>query len=585
MRLRQRNHIATVIDIAREKADNFVFDAPIIASWRRCIDDHGLDPARLQSPVVVPRPQLSEHQERMQEFLSATRHEMESLHQQIAGLGYCVLLADAHGVTVDFIGDNRANSAFRKAGLYPGSTWREESTGTTGVGTCLATAGALTVHQCDHFDATHIALSCTAAPIFDCSGALHGVLNISALCSPQTKCSQFMALRLTKVFAQRVETAYFLHRFKDHWILKLVQYHSQELLLALDQDGRIIGHNQNAKIQLTNSPSKKIIGVPVDDVLSVAVDSLVKFCSAKHAFQQPVSSLATRQAFYMRAVAPPTPGQRASAGSLQRAGRLTALGAIVSGISHELNTPLGNSKLALSSLCERIHDLKASYEQRGLTRSLIEKFLEESMHIAELANSATDKAIAVVDSYKQLASEQAAGDRRLFDLAEVVSGAVKVEANRNGAKAWTVALDIPAGIIMDSYPEAFCTMISHLMRNSVQHGFEGRTCGHISIVAQLEDNGDKEPSRIVLIFSDDGHGIDPSIITRIFDPFFTTRFGRGCTGLGLTITHRLVTALLCGEISVQSTLGTGVSFKHVIPLRLPVRDRVLQVGSAHQIAT
>ena len=72
----------------------------------------------------------------------------------------------------------------RQAGLYLGADWNEARAGTNGTGTCIATGEALTVHQSDHFDATHIPLTCTVAPIFDPTGNLSAVLDISALSSP-----------------------------------------------------------------------------------------------------------------------------------------------------------------------------------------------------------------------------------------------------------------------------------------------------------------------------------------------------------------------------------------------------------------
>jgi transcriptional regulator of acetoin/glycerol metabolism len=55
------------------------------------------------------------------------------------------------------------------------------------VGTCISTGQALTVHLDDHFDATHIPLTCTTSPVFDPQGRLSAVLDISALSSPQNQ--------------------------------------------------------------------------------------------------------------------------------------------------------------------------------------------------------------------------------------------------------------------------------------------------------------------------------------------------------------------------------------------------------------
>jgi transcriptional regulator of acetoin/glycerol metabolism len=196
-------------------------DALIADSWARCVHQHGLDPTRMQEAVILPHHRVREHQERLEEFLGIARHGLEELYRQVAGMGYCVLLTDARGVTVDFIGDLQLDTTLRRAGLYLGSDWSEHHAGTCGVGTAIATGQALTVHQGDHFDATHIPLTCTAAPVYDPLGRLNAILDISALTSPQAKSSQHLALQLVKVYAHRVENANFLRAFRHDWVLKL----------------------------------------------------------------------------------------------------------------------------------------------------------------------------------------------------------------------------------------------------------------------------------------------------------------------------------------------------------------------------
>ena len=123
------------------------------------------------------------------------------------------------------------------------------------MGTCISTGQALTVHQGDHFDATHIPLTCTAAPVYDAQGQLKAVLDISALTSPQPKASQHLALQLVKVYAHHVENASFLHRFRHDWVLRLSAAPqfldmNPEYLLAVDATGRVVGHNRRAQLLL-----------------------------------------------------------------------------------------------------------------------------------------------------------------------------------------------------------------------------------------------------------------------------------------------------------------------------------------------
>ncbi|OYU92406.1 MAG: sigma-54-dependent Fis family transcriptional regulator, partial [Burkholderiales bacterium PBB5] len=187
----QRAHIATVMQVVEDVAARPLATAPragavtvgpagaalrhdaiIRSSWQRCVHQHRLDPTRMQDAVILPQARLRENQGQMEALLQIARHGLEALYQQVAGLGYVVLLTDARGVTVDFLGDLVVQPHLRRAGLYLGADWSEHHAGTCGVGTCISTGQALTVHLDDHFDATHIPLTCPSAPVFGPSGEL-----------------------------------------------------------------------------------------------------------------------------------------------------------------------------------------------------------------------------------------------------------------------------------------------------------------------------------------------------------------------------------------------------------------------------
>jgi transcriptional regulator of acetoin/glycerol metabolism len=316
--LRQQQHIRSVIALAAEGrpalpphlAQLHDPDALIRDSWQRCVHEHKLDPARMQEAVILPSHQVREHRERLDDFLRIARHGLEALYQQVAGLGYCVLLTDARGVTVDFIGDLQLDPSLRKAGLYLGSDWNELHAGTCGVGTALATGQALTVHQDDHFDATHIPLSCTAAPLYDPLGRLNAILDISALTSPQAKSSQQLALQLIKVYASRVENAHFLRCFRREWIVKIhtspefVEI-SPDHLIALDAGGRIIGHNRAAQQLLEAEAGSTVLGLPFDRFFSVRFDELGRFVRSVTGERRAVTLQRSGRVLFLHAVPPP----------------------------------------------------------------------------------------------------------------------------------------------------------------------------------------------------------------------------------------------------------------------------------------
>ncbi|MBN8509658.1 MAG: sigma-54-dependent Fis family transcriptional regulator [Burkholderiales bacterium] len=315
MEQRQREHISAVMRLAGDvlplPADVDAPDPLIRDSWLRCVHEHRLDPTRMQEAVILPQQRVREHQERIEDFLRIARHGLESLYQQVAGMGYCVLLTDARGVTVDFIGDLQLDATLRRAGLYLGSDWSEHHAGTCGVGTAIATGQALTVHQGDHFDATHIPLTCTAAPVYDPLGRLNAILDISALTSPQAKGSQHLALQLVKVYAQRVENANFLRCFRNDWVLKLhgspefVEI-SPDHLVALDAAGRIVGHNRAAQLLLQAEHGSNVLGLRFEQLFNARFDELGRFMRAMPGDRRAVTLACSGRVLFLHAVPPPS---------------------------------------------------------------------------------------------------------------------------------------------------------------------------------------------------------------------------------------------------------------------------------------
>ncbi|WP_342394774.1 sigma-54-dependent Fis family transcriptional regulator [Rhodoblastus sp.] len=319
MRGSQTAHIDELVRAAAER--NSRRDAVIHDSWLRCVTEHKLDPSVLREARILPQAQLREHRDAMDEFLHTARFGVETLYRQVSGLGYVLLLTDANGVTVDFMGDPTFDNHCRRAGLYLGSDWNETHAGTCAVGTCIMTGDALTVHQTDHFDATHIPLTCTAAPIYDPSGNMAAVLDISALRSPEPKASQLLAQQLVVSFANKIETANLLNRFRNEWILRLA--HSPEfadvdpdVVIAVDASGRVIGVNNQARILLNeeapaSDPSRPPRALFISDIFECTVDDFPFYIHSRPSEQRGLRLRRSGSTLFGRALPPPpkkTPG-------------------------------------------------------------------------------------------------------------------------------------------------------------------------------------------------------------------------------------------------------------------------------------
>jgi transcriptional regulator of acetoin/glycerol metabolism len=268
-------HIDTVLSYA---SDSVGHESIITRSWKRCILDYGLDPAKPAPPRFVPRQVLREHQDHADELINVARAGVEQLYRHIAELGYVILLTDSRGITVQFLGDPLDETAHRKTGLYLGADWSENHAGTCAVGTCIKEQQPLTCHHHDHFSAHHIALTCTAVPIFNPQGQLLAVLDISALNSPPSKDSQQFALQLVKQYARMIEDAYFLRRYREAHILCFDRSRefvliNRQYLLAIAGDGSLLAANTAARallaecgLQLPERPSALARRIGIQDL-------------------------------------------------------------------------------------------------------------------------------------------------------------------------------------------------------------------------------------------------------------------------------------------------------------------------------
>jgi signal transduction histidine kinase len=248
---------------------------------------------------------------------------------------------------------------------------------------------------------------------------------------------------------------------------------------------------------------------------------------------------------------------------LARVERMAALGSMVAGVAHELNTPLGNCLLVASTLEEETKTLLRVMDDGAMRRSDLSRYITTASESTKLLLRGLQQSARLVGDFKQVAVDQSSAQRRQFTLLVMLQELAALLHSSLRKTPYTLELDIPANIELDSYPGPLGQVFTNLVNNAVAHGLDGRNEGHMRCFAQQQ--GD----HVLIVFEDNGKGIPPEIINRIFEPFFTTKFGQGGSGLGLSITFNIITNVLGGEIRVSSTLGQGSRFEISIPLVAP----------------
>ena len=251
---------------------------------------------------------------------------------------------------------------------------------------------------------------------------------------------------------------------------------------------------------------------------------------------------------------------------LLRTEKLASLGALVAGIAHELNTPIGNAVTVATTLLDE-HRQFSCKVATGITRSGLDRFLGVVGEAGQIVERNLFRAAELIGSFKQLAVDQSSYQRRPFDLQEVVREITLAMAPSIRRSPYELIDEVPSGLVLDSYPGPLGQILINLINNALLHAFAGRDSGHIRIAAEPA-----EPGWVVLTVSDDGCGISAEHQKRIFDPFFTTRLGQGGSGLGLHIVFSLVVDLLGGRVDVVSAPGQGARFIVRLPVVAPASE-------------
>ncbi len=265
--------------------------------------------------------------------------------------------------------------------------------------------------------------------------------------------------------------------------------------------------------------------------------------------------------------------------NLIAAEKLAALGGLVAGVAHEVNNPIGISLTVASSFARRCDDFAREVDAGPLRRSRLDEFLEGGRDAASQLVANLQRAGELVQSFKQVAVDRSHAERRQFDLKESTDQIVA--SLRPVLKKSQIALtvDVPPGILMDSYPGAYGQVLTNLFLNSVIHAFPDGRAGSVIVEArQLRDDVD------IFVF-DDGVGMSEETQRRALDPFFTTRRNEGGTGLGLHIIFNLVTQQLGGRLTFESRLGWGTRFRisvpRVAPGAAPATEDAAMMDRAH----
>jgi len=239
--------------------------------------------------------------------------------------------------------------------------------------------------------------------------------------------------------------------------------------------------------------------------------------------------------------------------------KLASLGSLVSGIAHEINTPLGIAVSAASYLDTITNEVDKKIEEGTLTKTGLFEYMKNVSEGLSIMNSNLNRAATLVNSFKQISVNQTHESISKFNFKEFIETILISLKHETKIRKIDIQISCDSALVITSYPGALTQIITNLIMNAMIHAFEKDQTGTIQI------NAEERPHQILLLIKDNGKGISDDHLQHIFEPFYTTNRAGGGSGLGLNIVYNLVTGTLKGKIQVESTNGKGTQFLVEIP--------------------
>jgi PAS domain S-box-containing protein len=314
-------------------------------------------------------------------------------------------------------------------------------------------------------------------------------------------------------------------------------------------------------IMITSSPRRMDNGHVVFDGLAIDITERKRHEEKTHELNTLLEQRVLERTAELSAA---LDGLRKTQNELLQNEKLASLGALVAGMAHELNTPIGTAVTVASTLVQT-HKRFRSLAETGLTRGALAEYLGDVEEGGLIIERNLARAAELIGGFKQLAVDQTSYQRRAFALHDVAQEIAMTMRPALRKTPFELQMEIPPDLVLDSFPGPLGQVLINLVNNAIVHAFEGRERGRIALRAGLAEAG-----WLDLTVSDDGIGIAGQNQQKVFDPFFTTKLGKGGSGLGLHVAYTLVTSLLGGRIELRSAPGQGSDFVLHLPLVAPV---------------
>ena len=253
---------------------------------------------------------------------------------------------------------------------------------------------------------------------------------------------------------------------------------------------------------------------------------------------------------------------------LVRSERLASVGFLAAGVAHEINNPLASIAFCSEALDARLNEILEQLRRSGRSGNDFEIFSKYLKMIQE-------EAFRCKNITERLLEFSRGGERKRerTDLAELIRSVIEVAKVHQNCKGKEIHFQPSEYVLASINVDEIKSVVLNLVVNALDSMSEG---GALKIdLSQREGKAE-------LTFNDTGCGMSPEVLEYIFEPFYTQNNSGKGTGLGLTITHRIVSSH-GGEIEATSSgPGQGSTFHVRLPLQStePDKEEALENAAA-----
>ena len=243
--------------------------------------------------------------------------------------------------------------------------------------------------------------------------------------------------------------------------------------------------------------------------------------------------------------------------------KMAALGNLVAGIAHEVNTPLGIALTSVSNCKEELKGIYRDFENDELTEQGFKDFEAICSEGLNLAETSLMRAANLVQDFKRTSADQTSLEIEEIALDEYIPRVCNPLKPMLRKEQVELSIDVTSNLVITTCPGIIAQLLTNLISNAQRHAFGPSVNNDVNRVSV---SCSKNVKGIVISVQDNGKGIPEALHKKVFEPFYTTARDKGGTGLGLNILYNLVRQKFNGEIDLASTPGEGTKVTVCIPV-------------------